>query len=118
MRSIAAARAQGLPLRTLMSEYAPGQYEITLLHRDDALRAIDDAILFKRLIRGVALRHGLIACFMAKPFAEHAGSGMHMHVSLQDASRQQRLRQRRSRGQRRCCGTRSAACSEPWPNRC
>lgn len=36
----AGARAQGLPLRTLMSEYAPGQYEITLLHRDDALRAI------------------------------------------------------------------------------
>jgi glutamine synthetase len=81
-----AARAQGLPLRTLMSEYSPGQYEITLLHRSDALRAIDDAILFKRLIRGVALSHGLIACFMAKPFAEHAGSGMHMHVSLQDAS--------------------------------
>ncbi|MBM0108383.1 hypothetical protein JM946_26930 [Steroidobacter sp. S1-65] len=37
----AAARIQGLPLRTLMSEYAPGQYEITLLHRDDALRAIE-----------------------------------------------------------------------------
>lgn len=80
----AAARTQGLPLRTLMSEYAPGQYEITLLHRNDALRAIDDAILFKRLIRATALRHGLTACFMAKPFADHAGSGMHMHVSLQD----------------------------------
>lgn len=80
----AAARAQGLPLRTLMSEYAPGQYEITLLHRDDALRAIDDAILFKRLIRATALRHGLTTCFMAKPFADQAGSGMHMHVSLQD----------------------------------
>jgi len=80
----AGARAQGLPLRTLMSEYAPGQYEITLLHRNDALRAIDDAILFKRLIRATAMRHGLIACFMAKPFAEQAGSGMHLHVSVQD----------------------------------
>jgi glutamine synthetase len=80
----AAARAQGLPLRTLMSECAPGQYEITLLHRNDALRAIDDGILFKRLIRATAMRHGLIACFMAKPFAEHAGSGMHMHLSVQD----------------------------------
>lgn len=80
----AAARAQDLPVRTLMSEYAPGQYEITLQHRDDALRAIDDAILFKRLIRGVALRHGLTACFMAKPFADHAGSGMHVHVSVRD----------------------------------
>lgn len=80
------ARAQGLPLRTLMSEYAPGQYEITLLHRNDALRAIDDAILFKRLIRATALKHGLTACFMAKPFADQAGSGMHMHVSVQDQS--------------------------------
>jgi glutamine synthetase len=78
------ARAQGLPLRTLMSEYAPGQYEITLLHRSDALRAIDDAILLKRLIRATAMRHGLTACFMAKPFADQAGSGMHMHVSVQD----------------------------------
>lgn len=80
----AAAKSMGLPLRTLMSEYAPGQFEITLLHRPDALQAIDEAIVFKRLIRGVALRHGLIACFMAKPFEEHAGSGMHMHVSLQN----------------------------------
>lgn len=78
----ACARAQELPVRTLMSEYAPGQYEITLQHRRDALRAMDDAILFKRLVRGVAAKHGLIACFMAKPFAEHAGSGMHMHLSL------------------------------------
>ena len=80
----AAARTQQLPLRTLMSEYAPGQFEITLLHRDNARRAIDDAIMFKRLIRAVAARHGLAACFMAKPFEEHAGSGMHMHLSLQD----------------------------------
>jgi glutamine synthetase len=82
----AAARAQELPVRTLMSEYAPGQFEITLLHRGDALRAMDEAIMFKRLVRGCALRHGLTACFMAKPFAEHAGSGMHVHVSLADAA--------------------------------
>ncbi|MFL6550734.1 MAG: glutamine synthetase family protein [Povalibacter sp.] len=81
-----AAKLQSLPLRTLMSEYAPGQFEITLLHRAGALQAIDEAIAFKRLIRGVALRHGLIACFMAKPFEQHAGSGMHLHVSLQDSA--------------------------------
>lgn len=82
----AGAREQGLPLRTLMSEYAPGQYEITLLHRNDALRAIDEAVLFKRLIRATAMKHGLTACFMAKPFADQAGSGMHMHVSVQDTN--------------------------------
>lgn len=78
--------AQGLPAGTLMSEYAPGQFEITLQHRPDALLAVDEAVMFKRLLRGVAARHGLIACFMAKPFAARAGSGLHVHVSLQDAA--------------------------------
>jgi glutamine synthetase len=78
----AAARTLGLPLRTLMSEYAPGQFEMTLEHRDDALRAVDDAVMFKRAVRGVAARHGCIASFMAKPFAGLAGSGMHLHASL------------------------------------
>jgi glutamine synthetase len=80
----AAARLQGLPVRTLMSEYASGQFEITLEHRADALRAVDEAILFKRTVRGIAARHGCIACFMAKPFASSAGSGMHLHASLAD----------------------------------
>jgi glutamine synthetase len=78
----AAARGLGLPVRTLMSEYAPGQFEITLEHRADALRAVDEAVMFKRAVRGVAARHGKIACFMAKPFAELAGTGMHLHASL------------------------------------
>ncbi len=80
----ASAKALGLPVRTLMSEYAPGQFEITLEHRADAMRAVDEAILFKRAVRGVAARHGRVACFMAKPFAERAGSGMHLHASLAD----------------------------------
>lgn len=81
----AAARAQGLPAETLMSEYAPGQFEITLTHRDDALRAVDEAVMFKRVLRGVAAKHGCIATFMAKPFSERAGSGLHLHVSCNDA---------------------------------
>jgi glutamine synthetase len=79
-----AAAAQGLPAETLMSEYAPGQFEITLHHREDALRAVDEAVMFKRVLRGVAQKHGLIACFMAKPFTERSGSGLHVHVSMND----------------------------------
>lgn len=82
----AATRAQGLPAETLMSEYAPGQFEITLHHRSDALRAVDEAILFKRLIKGTAEKHGVTATFMAKPFVEHAGSGLHLHLSLEEAA--------------------------------
>ena len=80
-----ACEAQGLPARTAISEYAPGQVEITLEHRFDALQAIDEGVRYKRLVKGVANKHGLQACFMAKPFGDLAGTGMHMHVSLADA---------------------------------
>ena len=80
------ARRMGLPARTLISEYSPGQFEIVLEHRTDAMRAADDAILYKRLVKGMAERHGLVATFMAKPYAELSGSGMHVHVSLADDS--------------------------------
>ncbi|WP_394235769.1 glutamine synthetase family protein [Pseudomonas anguilliseptica] len=79
-----ACEAQGLPVRTAISEYAPGQLELTLEHRFDALQAVDEGIRYKRLVKGVANKHGLIACFMAKPFGDQAGSGLHMHVSLAD----------------------------------
>lgn len=79
-----AAAQQGLPARTLMSEYAPAQFEVSLAHRSDALAAADDAVMWKRLVRGVAARHGLTATFMAKPFGNLAGCGLHVHVSLAD----------------------------------
>ncbi len=80
-----ACAVQGIPAETLIAEYSPGQFEIVLRHRADALRAADEAVMYKRLVRGVAGRHGIDATFMAKPFAERAGSGMHLHVSLQTA---------------------------------
>lgn len=80
-----ACEVQGIPLRTAISEYAPGQLELTLEHRMDALQAVDEGIRYKRIVKGVANKHGFQACFMAKPFTELAGCGMHMHVSLADA---------------------------------
>jgi glutamine synthetase len=80
------ADIQGLPARTLISEYAPGQMEIVLRHRNDVIKACDEAIMLKRLIKGVADKHGLVATFMAKPYSEWSGSGMHIHISLADAA--------------------------------
>ncbi|MDI2594401.1 glutamine synthetase family protein [Pseudomonas sp. 681] len=79
-----ACKLQGIPARTAISEYAPGQVEITLEHRSDALQAMDEAVRYKRLVKGVAHKHGMAACFMAKPFDDLAGTGLHMHVSLAD----------------------------------
>jgi glutamine synthetase len=78
------AEAQGIPAKTLISEYAPGQMEIVLRHRSDVLKACDEAIMLKRSIRAAAERHGLAATFMAKPYSEWTGSGMHIHISLAD----------------------------------
>ena len=47
----AAASAQGIPAETVISEYAPGQYELTLNYRKDLMQAADDLILLKRLVR-------------------------------------------------------------------
>ena len=81
----AAGATQGIPCGSIVSEYGAGQFEVNLHHVDDAQLACDHAVLLRRLIRGVAARHGLAATFMAKPFADTDGSGMHVHVSLLDA---------------------------------
>jgi len=79
-----AARAQNLPIDTIIKEAAPGQFEVNLKHRADPLRAADDVILLRRIVMGCARAHGLTATFMAKPFLEYAGNGMHVHASILD----------------------------------
>ncbi|WP_245293173.1 glutamine synthetase family protein [Mongoliimonas terrestris] len=79
-----AGLVQGLPLDTIVSEASPGQFEVNLKHRPDPLAVADDAVMLKRLIQEVARKHHLRATFMAKPFIERAGNGMHVHVSLID----------------------------------
>ena len=79
-----AAIEQGLPIDTIIKEAAPGQFEVNLKHSADPLRAADDVIHLKRLILGCARAHGLTATFMAKPFLEFAGNGMHIHASMLD----------------------------------
>ncbi len=77
------AASLDLPLESLISEYAVGQFELTLRYRD-LVRAADDIIRAKRLLRMTARRFGMEACFMAKPFSQSSGSGMHLHLSLCD----------------------------------
>lgn len=82
----AAAKAQGIPAETVISEYAPGQYELTLNYRTDLMRAADDLLMLKRIVRLQARRHGVTACFMAKPIEAYAGSGMHVHLSMRNSA--------------------------------
>lgn len=82
----AGAAKAGITAETMISEYAPGQYELTLHYRTDVMQAADDLIRLKRIVRAQARAHGVTACFMAKPNEDYAGSGMHFHVSMMDAS--------------------------------
>jgi glutamine synthetase len=82
----AGAALAGITAETMISEYAPGQYELTLHYRRDVMKAADDLMRLKRIVRAQARAHGVTACFMAKPNEEHAGSGMHLHVSMLDAT--------------------------------
>ncbi|MDX1512600.1 MAG: glutamine synthetase family protein [Gammaproteobacteria bacterium] len=79
-----ACRAQGVPTTTTISEYGAGQFEINLKHQDDPVRAADHAALLRRAVQGVARARDLDATFMSKPFAGESGSGLHVHLSLED----------------------------------
>jgi len=80
-----ACEEMDIPADTAISEAGLGQFEVNLMHCDDALRAADDAWLFKMLVKGLARRHGFAASFMAKPYEDYAGSGLHTHFSVLDA---------------------------------
>ena len=79
-----ACEAMDIPADTAISEAAPGQFEINLMHQADPLKAADDAWLFKLLVKGLARQYGFAGSFMAKPYDAWSGSGMHMHFSILD----------------------------------
>lgn len=81
----AACDAMDIPAGTVTSEGGLGQFEVTLSHQPP-LRAADDAWLFKALVRGLARRHGMAATFMAKPYSDDVGNGLHAHMSVTDTS--------------------------------
>lgn len=80
----AACAGHDIPADAAISECGAGQFEINLLHRDDALLAADDAVFFKSIVKGCARAHGYAANFMAKPDGTSAGNGLHVHFSLLD----------------------------------
>ena len=78
-----ACSIMGIPAETATSESGVGQFEMTLTH-GAAISAADNSWLFKMLVKGLAHKHKMIATFMAKPFPDDAGTGMHMHFSVLD----------------------------------
>ncbi|WP_434359225.1 glutamine synthetase family protein [Parasalinivibrio latis] len=74
---------QGLVIDTLIHEEGTAQMEINFRHGDPLVLA-DQVFLFKRTLREAALKHNVVATFMAKPITNEPGSAMHLHQSIVD----------------------------------
>jgi glutamine synthetase len=68
---------------TMIHEAGAAQLEVNFNH-GDPLRLADEVLLFKRIVRQVALLHGVYATFLAKPMSDQPGSAMHIHQSVLD----------------------------------
>jgi glutamine synthetase len=73
--------AQGITVERYYPESAHGQQEISIRYAN-ALQAADNQITFRETVHGVAIKQGLKASFLPKIFAEQAGNGCHLHLSL------------------------------------
>lgn len=76
--------AQEVDIDTLSHEAGAAQIEVNFNH-GDPIELADQAFLFKRTAREVAIRHGVYATFMAQPMQTEPGSAMHIHQSVVDA---------------------------------
>lgn len=73
-----------LPIESINAEYDAPQFELTLRFAD-ALKAVDDAFLFRQMAREILYRRGYLLSFLPKPFADKSGSGLHFNISFNDA---------------------------------
>ena len=80
-RIIEYSAAQNIPIGNIISEYGAGQWEVNLAHCE-AMQAVREGVLLKRIIYAAAQQSGKRATFMAKPYSDASGSGLHIHISL------------------------------------
>ena len=74
----------GLQAFAANHEFMNSQYEINVKH-SEALDAADRAFMLRAAVKEIAVREGLLATFMGRPFSDQGGSGFHVHLSLADA---------------------------------
>ncbi len=79
-----------ISIEGMHTETGPGVWEVALTY-DDAVRAADQAALFKTTMKQLVARHGLAVTFMAKWNAKLPGSSGHLHQSLFDSTGEENL---------------------------
>lgn len=83
-------KAMGLPMDSLVQEAGVGQFEFNVTH-GDPLRMADHSFQFKRIMKWAAVKHGLYASFMAKPYPGDFGNALHLHQSVMDVKTGQNI---------------------------
>lgn len=80
-----ALAAAGVQPERFFAEFAAHQFEIPV-HPVEGLAAADRAVVFREVVREVARRHERRATFTPLLAPDEAGNGVHVHLSLLDAS--------------------------------
>ena len=73
----------GWDVYSLDHEDGNSQFEFDFKYAD-ALTMADRYIFFRYMAKTIAAKHGLLATFMPKPFADKTGNGAHFNMSLAD----------------------------------
>ena len=71
----------GVHPETSHHETGPGQNEVDFRY-SDVLNAADNLQTFKTVVKTIAARNGLFACFLPKPLSGKPGNGLHINISL------------------------------------
>ena len=80
-QTVTVLEEMGVPVEYSHHEVAPSQHEIDLKYRD-ALTMADSTMIYRLVVKEVALKNNVYASFMPKPIFGVNGSGMHTHQSL------------------------------------
>ena len=82
---VAAMRAAGIVPDSFLAEYGSRQFEVTVAPAP-ALTAADHAVITREMARAAAHRLGHRAVFSPMPFPDGVGNGVHIHMSLREAT--------------------------------
>ncbi|HUU44927.1 MAG TPA: glutamine synthetase family protein [Acidobacteriota bacterium] len=85
-KAVVSLEAIGIPVECSHHEVAPSQHEIDLRYQE-AMEMADCAMLYRFIVKELALKAGAYATFMPKPIFGQNGSGMHTHMSLFEGDR-------------------------------
>lgn len=79
-----AADAAGIPIDSFDEEHGPGQFEAALQFTRDLDALLKHTARLREVVEDTGFRRGYVSDFSAKPYPSIYGSGLHVHVHLEN----------------------------------